>query len=98
MRADLEAERATLQEEIARLEEAAGEFSSMLGELDHAARRVRDGLERTGGIAPELERKRAALDENRKIAAGDADAVQRRLAAARGRLQQVEAELSSGTP
>ena len=96
MRAALEAERAGLLAEIARLKDAADEFTSMIGELDHAARRVRDGLERTGGIAPDLERKRTSLDENRKIAALDADAVRQRLAAARARLQKVEAEIAEG--
>lgn len=98
MRADLETERNALLAEIAELEEAAGAYESMIGELDHSARRVRDGLERTGGISPELERKRAALDENRKTAAADIAAVQERLAAARARLHEVEAELAGRTP
>ena len=39
---------ADLRAEIERLDSADAAFESMLGELDHRARRVRDGLERAG--------------------------------------------------
>jgi len=84
--------------EIADLEKAAGAFTSMLGELDHSARRVADGLERTGGVSADLERKRTTLDRNRRTARADIETARGKLAAARSRLAEIEEKLSQGKP
>ena len=62
---------ADLRAEIERLDSAAREFDSMLGELDHRTRQVRDGLERAGWRSRALEAELKTLERNRKDAASD---------------------------
>ena len=86
---------ADLLAEIERLEAADREFGSMLGELDHRARRVRDGLERAGWRSRALESELRALERSRKTAVSDRDANAAKSAARRAQLAAIRDRLAA---
>ena len=86
---------ADLRAEIERLDSADAAFESMLGELDHRARRVRDGLERAGWRSRALEAELKALERNRKTASADREANAAKSAALRAELAEIQDRIAA---
>ncbi len=88
---DLEEEASRLTAEIERIEAILKELAAAEAEFAHRARRVGDGLERLGGVGPELDAEFSSLAKNMKLNAADSEKHRKELQRLRGRLAEVEA-------
>lgn len=91
---ELKARAAEIRTEIARLETFKRQLDGVLGEVDHQARRSRDGLERLGGRSPELEQNLTLLARNRKLHLSDQARNQTALRALRDELARIEERMA----
>lgn len=90
-------EKARLDAEIADLEASKRLLTAAIGELAHDGRRLTDALERMGGQAGQVERRRRALSENRMMSQLELKDIQARLAELKRRVDEIAAELDGLT-
>ncbi len=82
--------RSELQAEIDALETRKHHLGQALGEFEHEARRVGDGLERAGGRAPELEARLKTLADNQRLTEKQIRKLDDEVAALNRRLAEIE--------